>query len=90
MEIDEKDIIFGVFRYAGGHTEIRCHTDNRQNAATLFGALTYLAAHDDAFLEGLKYVIEDVQKNGAKIRELSALCAAEGKLVVRDKDKVKS
>lgn len=57
MHINEKDIIFGVIR-CGEKTAIVSHGETDKDAAALFGALSYIAARDGSFLEGLEGVIE--------------------------------
>ncbi len=89
MEIDEKDIIFGVIR-CGEKTAIVSHGETGRDAATLFGALSYIAALDESFLGGLKGVIENAERNGAEIRETARRLLASGRIAALRQDKPKS
>lgn len=90
MEIDEKDIIFGVIRRRDGRTMIRLHAEDKESRDTLCGALSYLAATDDSFRWGLAYAVENAEKNGAEIRRDAARQEMEGRLVKVNANKIKS
>lgn len=89
MKIDEKDIIFAVYRY-GNRTGVICHPDGDGEENNLYGAFSFIAAHQKGFLDLLKGVVVNAEKNGEKIRELARRQEMEGKLARIDKDKIKS
>lgn len=90
MEIDEKDIIFGVIRRRDGRTMIQLHTEDKESKDTLCGALSYLAATDDSFRKVLAYAVGNAIKHGGEIRRKAAQQEKEGRLVRVNDKKIKS
>lgn len=90
MEIDAKDIIFGVIRRRDGRTMVQLHAEDKESKDTLCGALSYLAATDDSFREGLAYAVGNAIKNGGEIRRKAAQQEKEGRLVKVNANKIKS
>lgn len=90
MTIDTKDIIFGLVKFGDDKTAIVCDTERENTPAILFGALSFIAAHDDSFLEGLKGVIKNVRCNGDKIRHISQQQVAKGDMLMVKPGNLKS
>ena len=87
--IDEKDIVFGIVNR--NHTaELIIDFNNPRTPGQLFGALSYLAAMDEDFFNDIKGVVENVEKNGVKIRRMAERQRAAGILTTVQPNKTKS
>lgn len=81
MEIKHDEIIFGLFRHNSGKTEVIFNPTD-QNAVTNFiGALSFIAAKDEAFFSLIREIVHNVEKNGAKLRRIARSEEARGSLV---------
>ncbi len=90
MEIDEKDIIFGVIRRRDGRTMVQLHAEDKESKDVLCGALSYLATTDDSFRKVLAYAVGNAEKHGEEIRRKAAQQEMEGRLVRGNANKIKS
>lgn len=87
--ITEKDILFGII-HRGEKSELIINHDDPKLPAILMGALSFLAATDDNFFADLKGVVENVERNGDKIREAVARHKADGTMMVIKRKDIKS
>ncbi|MBQ6097896.1 MAG: hypothetical protein IJK99_09135 [Bacteroidales bacterium] len=69
--IQEKEVLFGII-HRGNQSELIINHDDPKLPQILMGALSFLAATDEAFFADLKGVIQNVEENGDKIREMVA------------------
>ncbi len=88
MKIDEKDILFGIYR-KGDQTGTVLHSADGGNTETIAGSLTILAAEAPDFLELLKSVVYMVETRGDEIRRIASKHKADGTLCVSDGSKGK-
>ena len=87
--IEEKDVLFGIIRRGKG-SELMMDCNDSKLPMILMGALSFLAATDDNFFTDLKGVVENVTKNGDRIRQMAARHQAEGAMIMIKPSKVKS
>lgn len=87
MMIDEKDILFGIYR-KGDKTGTVLHSEGG-NADAIAGSLTILAAEAPDFLELLKSVVYMVETRGDEIRRITSKHKADGTMCVSDGSKSK-
>jgi len=85
----EKDILFGIV-HRGNQSELIIDYDDPKLPAILMGALSFLAATDENFFADLKGVIENVEQNGARIRQKVAEEKARGRMLILRPNKMKS
>lgn len=88
MMIDEKDILFGIYR-KGDKTGTVLHSEGGRNSDILAGSLTILAAESPDFLELLKSVVDMVETRGDEIRRITSKHKADGTMFVSDGSKSK-